>query len=91
MCTVTVNTAPADHPSPFDLAAFSAALKRNQRHRKHCRKCGYGRSGPDNGILGRKRCYSCDVRTVEAIVRRLVDRVGTVEALRQLRALAPKK
>jgi hypothetical protein len=93
VCVVTTTTTvamPGGHPSPpIDLAALDAAIRR-KRHHKRCRKCGFGRSGSDNGILGRKRCYTCDVRTIEAIVRRLIDRVGPGEALDQLKALAPK-
>jgi hypothetical protein len=91
LCTVTTNVAvnaPADRP--IDLAALDAAIRREGRHRPHCRRCGYGRSRADAGILGRHRCYSCDVHTVEAIVRRLVARVGAKEAVRRLKALAPK-
>jgi hypothetical protein len=96
--SVTVNTNVTVSPSPevpqgtLDLAAIGAAIRRDLRlrHRPHCRRCGYGRSGADAGILGRKRCYSCDIHAVSAIVLRLVDRVGPKEALRQLRALAPK-
>jgi hypothetical protein len=90
---VNVASEPADRPAEaIDLAQIERALLRARKAdgRPRCSKCGWGRSGSDAGLIRRRLCVSCEIRWIDHIVRRLIERVGRREAIRQLRALAPK-
>jgi hypothetical protein len=93
--TITVTTAPADLPSgeiPWKeskrlILGWNAGRK---RPRPICRGCHFPCARRDAGILRRRMCSCCEGRWLDRIVQRLIRRVGRKEAVRLIRALAPK-
>jgi hypothetical protein len=91
--TTTVTTAPEPLPAPIPWKQGKRLLRAANAARRHprpiCRDCEFPYARRDAGIL-RRMCSSCEGQWLDRIVQRLIRRVGRKEAVRMIRALAPK-